>query len=1329
MLLFIITAALPAAVTAQKKQYNTGAVNRCFTMERVRLFAHTNPADKVVRNQKISLPNNINNRPLGASDTVYIPVVFHIVLPNPYLITDDVVQSQIDKLNKDFSGLNADSTNAPAFYGVRGHSNKIRFVLAKRTPASAITNGIERLQSSITSKPTLSVDPIKRTALGGLNAWEPSAYLNCWVGDPDSSKFLGYAQFPGGGLPEDDGVFCNYQSFGISNCNNPSYNKGGTVVHEAGHYFGLFHNWGDEDNCNGDDFRPLSDAGSSVVLPANLFNQPGNGNASADIGDTPNQTKATNTCLTGIVTDACSVSAPGIMYQNYMDYTLDNCYSLFTKKQVQRMEWVLDNIRAALKTSSGALPPATTVTTDASPFAAVNPGGQEAVNCNAESYPQVQACPGTMIPKIRVRNNGTGTINSFTTGLLVNGLLQTPVAVKVPPPGLLPGYTMVVSFPVFSVITGTYTFKFFTYNINGNGVDDMPANDTLTTTLAISPGETLPDTEDFEKLPFPSSNWSLFNPDGDATWKITNTGNAGHAMFIDNYSKNNTGLTDELRTPKFIVSVDGPVTFSFDLAYKNYPFVNDELSILVSGDCGGSWAVVYKKSGDSLSTAGSSTQVYETPVKADWKNERIDIPDSLLKSGEIIFAVRNTGAYGNNIFIDNISIVQKTKRDILPEAIIDPSDKVCPANDVAPRVTVSNNGSAAVWGFTVGYSINGSPAVYKNFTDTIEAGKSITVSLNAVKVLSGLNKMSVFTSKPFANTGTGDLNVANDTISKNFVVQAIIQQPLQEGFEGAAFAPSDWELINPDANNTWVKDSVGNNSSSSAFIDNFTSNNTGEKDALRTPATNVQNADSIFVSFDLAYKNFPGADDILKVNISTDCGNTFTTVYNKKGAALATAGSSADAFLKPLPTDWQQQKITLNSTFATGGNIIAEFESISGYGNNIFIDNIHISTLVKRDLSLVSIVQPALLECANGQLAPLVIAKNTGIDTITAFTITCTLDGILQPATTVTGLALAAGSSTTVSLNTITSTPGNHVVKIFSYQPVTATGTGDLNTQNDTLSRSFAVTGRQLTFPLTESFEGNFSPANWALTGNNDSNTFVQSNSAASLGHASLFITKKTAYPLAATGQLISPLIKNSNAIDSVLMTFDVAYQQQPATTNLADTLEIQVTKDCGKTYETIWKKWGSSLQTVANIADTNANRFVPKSSDWKNIRCYLSPFTVANDFQVNIVAHINQQNNLWIDNIDIESKILPATLKAQGYLLYPNPFKNNFLLHHYQVPRNLLSVQVYTASGQLAWEQKYNGNAVTETVIDLSSKPNGIYLLKLNYSNNTVLQKIIKAN
>ena len=266
----IVTLAQKPGAVPQAKPVFQITERKCATMDKVAYRLQHDPVARAIANSKPVLPV----LPGGATTyrtaaIVTIPVVVHIVMGNPYLVTDADVASQIARLNLDFSGLNPDSTNSGTFQSVRGHS-QIRFTLARRTPAGQLTNGIERRVSGTGSNANLATDPIKFTAQGGLDVWDPNSYLNLWIGNDNSGDgILGYAQFPGTGPANEDGVFLNVQSFGEATCSNVAvYNRGRTGTHEVGHYLGLFHIWGDEDACVGDDFENLTAAGSTCVLPA-----------------------------------------------------------------------------------------------------------------------------------------------------------------------------------------------------------------------------------------------------------------------------------------------------------------------------------------------------------------------------------------------------------------------------------------------------------------------------------------------------------------------------------------------------------------------------------------------------------------------------------------------------------------------------------------------------------------------------------------------------------------------------------------------------------------------------------------------------------------------------------------------------------------------------------------------------------------------------------------------------------------------------------------------------------------------------------------------------
>src|SRR5262249_16870189 len=146
----------------------------------------------------------------------------------------------------------------------------------------------------------------------------------------------------------------------------------------------------------------------------------------------------------------------------------------------------------------------------------------------------------------------------------------------------------------------------------------------------------------------------------------------------------------------------------------------------------------------------------------------------------------------------------------------------------------------------------------------------------------------------------------------------------------------------------------GKGSGYSAFIDNYNNNTVLQRDALQAPPVNTVGADGVRITFDVAHKYYPGSFDTLRVLVSNNCGASYTRVYGKSAVALASAGSSTDDFTNPLQSEWKTETINLDNTYA-GGNLIVQFDNINDFGNNIFLDNINIVPVFKRDLEVVSV--------------------------------------------------------------------------------------------------------------------------------------------------------------------------------------------------------------------------------------------------------------------------------------------------------------------------------------------------------------------------------------
>lgn len=273
---------------------------------------------------------------------VSIPVVVHIVYQDENQnIADATIDSVITSLTQDYRRLNGDANQVRDIFTDRVGDSFIEFELAH----------VERVQTTATFELDLFggglPDNVKRSASGGSDAWDPNSYLNIWVCNIEGGALLGYAYPPADldhwpantNAPESDldGVVIHYEAFKTSGTITVEDPLGGsmttpirgrTVTHEVGHYLGLRHIWGD---------------GTLSVL--------GIPDCNVDDGveDTPNQGVSSQfQCDESLNTCTDTTDDLPDMFENYMDYSMEDCQNSFTNGQIDIMRSVLDNQRSGL---------------------------------------------------------------------------------------------------------------------------------------------------------------------------------------------------------------------------------------------------------------------------------------------------------------------------------------------------------------------------------------------------------------------------------------------------------------------------------------------------------------------------------------------------------------------------------------------------------------------------------------------------------------------------------------------------------------------------------------------------------------------------------------------------------------------------------------------------------------------------------------------------------------------------------------------------------------------------------------------------------------------
>jgi PKD repeat protein len=182
-------------------------------------------------------------------------------------------------------------------------------------------------------------------------------------------------------------------------------------------------------------------------------------------------------------------------------------------------------------------------------------------------------------------------------------------------------------------------------------------------------------------------------------------------------------------------------------------------------------------------------------------------------------------------------------------------------------------------------------------------------------------------------------------VSGALVIGASRSIPFTESFPGATLAPG-WSISNPDSGATWgfrTGVTPAGSSTPMAWIDLFNYNASGQVDGLLSPVIDLTGISNPVVSFDVAYARYSNTlFDKLRVDISTDCGVTFTNgIYLKENLVLATAGTVTTAFTPTTTAQWRRDSISL-SNYA-GQKIRIRFSSINGYGNNLYLANIRVN--------------------------------------------------------------------------------------------------------------------------------------------------------------------------------------------------------------------------------------------------------------------------------------------------------------------------------------------------------------------------------------------------
>ncbi len=558
-----------------------------------------------------------------------IPVVFHVLHDGgDENISYEQIVSAVDRLNECFNGTNPEIAQVQPVFLPLVDNIGVNFKLAKRAPDGSCFNGVTRTKSSATSTPDQN-EQLQAIISGNdvyNGVWRSDRYLNIFVVKTlASAGAAAYAYFPSGdGSDMANGVWSQHTYIGSVGTSNAG--RSGTVVHELGHWFALYHTWG----------------GKNLV---------GENPSSADctrsdntdlVDDTP-KTIGNKSCTLGVNTcdqDDPYWSGRGFPtpmidnVENFMEYSY--CFRMFTIGQGDRM-------KATLNASSGGrnnLWKAANLTATG----VDEPDALCKVNFDASTY---TICEGESITFSDQSYFGITSWDWTLTGA------DTPASSDQNP-------------------TVTYSTAGI-YDVSlevSDGSNTMSSTKTAFIKVLPNPGYDVSFAESFESIStLPTEKW--FTTDeliSDYTISTAAASTGAKSMRITN-SSSRAGNVYEFISSTYDFSADNfpYVTFKYAFA-KRSESNTDALRVYVSKDCGVNWVLRKSISISSLPTAPNETGTF-VPTADQWKLEEMTNISADYATSSFRVKFEFTSGGGNHLYIDDINIFGDVSLDVINKEV------------------------------------------------------------------------------------------------------------------------------------------------------------------------------------------------------------------------------------------------------------------------------------------------------------------------------------------------------------------------------------------------------------------------------------------------------------------------------------------------------------------------------------------------------------------------------------------------------------------------------------------------------------------------------------
>lgn len=337
-----------------------------------------------------------------------------------------------------------------------------------------------------------------------------------------------------------------------------------------------------------------------------------------------------------------------------------------------------------------------------------------------------------------------------------------------------------------------------------------------------------------------------------------------------------------------------------------------------------------------------------TPLQAAWSlndsvviNLAVKIPTYIYDISKVAFVAfiqQNSdkavlqAAKTNPLPIDNYAIISNNNLPLEPSCI----------DSFAIEIGVTNKGSVDITTFNVEYGIVGQTPNTYNWTGAIAADQTLNITLPYLQLVGSSPEVyaKILNTNGVTGTPTTNTNIQG-IVSK---ISSYTLAPINQTFTSTVFPPANWHRVSTD-NVQWTRAAVGGfglTPGGSAKIDFFNSP-AGQIDYLYIEPVDLTNVTSdAFLTFSLAHATYSASyNDRLAIEVSTNCGQNWATIYNKSSASGLTTAPYATSTFTPTASQWVKETVSLTSVQGQS-EVLIRFKATSGYGNNLYIDDVEV---------------------------------------------------------------------------------------------------------------------------------------------------------------------------------------------------------------------------------------------------------------------------------------------------------------------------------------------------------------------------------------------------